>query len=199
MRKLTAADYLNMPWKNGGGTTTQLAIFPSDATLDDFDWRISTACVASDGPFSAFPGIDRSLAVMRGGGLTLTVDGAPVMLDNGADPFIFRGEQHIEAMLKDGPVDDFNVMTRRSRCMHFLHILDLSGTEHCALQADRMLIHVAHGNDLICTNAAAETIRCDAGEFVLLARHDGNDIELSSRSPVRLLLTRIIYKETRHA
>ena len=50
-------------WKNGGGSTTEIAVFPPDAGFDDFDWRVSLATVAADGPFSAFPGIERTLAM----------------------------------------------------------------------------------------------------------------------------------------
>ena len=61
MRILRAPDYRVMPWKNGGGTTTEVAVSPEGAGLDHFDWRISMARVEQDGPFSTFPGIDRTL------------------------------------------------------------------------------------------------------------------------------------------
>ncbi len=54
------------PWKNGGGSTRQLAIHPPQASLDDFVWRISCARVSGAGPFSAFPGIQRSQALLEG-------------------------------------------------------------------------------------------------------------------------------------
>ena len=41
MRILRAPDYRRMPWKNGGGETTEIAVFPAGAGLDDFDWRVS--------------------------------------------------------------------------------------------------------------------------------------------------------------
>jgi environmental stress-induced protein Ves len=39
---------------------------PTDAGLEDFDWRLSMARVDADGPFSSFPEIDRVLMVRRG-------------------------------------------------------------------------------------------------------------------------------------
>ena len=54
-----------MPWKNGGGETAEIAVSPPGAALDDFDWRLSMARVETDGPFSAFPGIDRTLVDPR--------------------------------------------------------------------------------------------------------------------------------------
>ena len=46
------------PWKNGGGSTTEIAVWPNGAGLDEFDWRISLATITQSGPFSFFPGID---------------------------------------------------------------------------------------------------------------------------------------------
>lgn len=56
MKSLHARDYKRMPWKNGGGETVEIAIFPADASVETFEWRISMATVANDGPFSIFPG-----------------------------------------------------------------------------------------------------------------------------------------------
>ena len=66
-----------MPWKNGAGLTRELAISPADASVDDFDWRISVAAIERDAPFSAFPGVDRCIVLLRGAGMRLrSVDGA---------------------------------------------------------------------------------------------------------------------------
>jgi uncharacterized protein len=51
MRVLTPSDYKRMPWKNGGGETTEIAVFPPGASLDAIAWRLSMASVAADGPF----------------------------------------------------------------------------------------------------------------------------------------------------
>ena len=48
------------PWKNGGGSTTEIAVAPPGAGFDSFDWRISLATISHSGPFSTFAGIDRS-------------------------------------------------------------------------------------------------------------------------------------------
>ncbi len=59
MRVIRSTDYRRMPWKNGSGETAEIAIWPDGVALDAFDWRISMARVAADGPFSAFAGVDR--------------------------------------------------------------------------------------------------------------------------------------------
>lgn len=116
MRILRVADHKTMPWKNGGGVTTEIVVFPADAGLDDFLWRVSTARVEQDGPFSMFPGIDRSLSILEGEGLDLTIDGEPVRLTKGSAPFAFAADVPVGSRLIGGAVVDLNVMTRRGRC-----------------------------------------------------------------------------------
>jgi environmental stress-induced protein Ves len=57
MDVLRLSDYKRMPWKNDGGVTLEIAVLPSASSAGDFDWRISMATVAADGPFSVFPAI----------------------------------------------------------------------------------------------------------------------------------------------
>jgi hypothetical protein len=83
--------------------------------MDDFDWRISIADIASSGPFSRFPGIDRKFAVLEGK-VALTIEGrAPVTVDPHTAALDFHGESAVRADLVGGPSRDLNVMTRRGR------------------------------------------------------------------------------------
>jgi len=126
MKILRAKDLRPTPWKNGGGSTSEIAVTPEGASLEDFDWRISMAHIASDGTFSEFPGIDRTLAIVRGEGLMLAIGSdTPQMLDHGSDPIGFPGDVPASARLTKGDITDLNVMTRRGRFSHRLHkILD---------------------------------------------------------------------------
>ena len=63
-----------MPWRNGGGTTQEVACNPGGSSAA-FDWRLSLADVGQDGAFSAFTGYQRILTVLEGRGIELTVDG----------------------------------------------------------------------------------------------------------------------------
>jgi environmental stress-induced protein Ves len=119
MRILRAADHKRMPWKNGGGETTEIAVFPEGAGLDDFDWRVSMARVDGDGPFSSFPSIDRTLAILEGAGIVLYVEGrAATLLTHESDPLAFPADVATSARLIDGSVIDFNVMSRRGIIQH---------------------------------------------------------------------------------
>src|SRR5437764_6708185 len=110
MRLIRPADHRRMIWKNGGGETREIALAPPGAALDGFDWRISPARIATDGPFSRFPGIDRTLMILEGGGIRLTLDGsAPVDLTADSEPIAFHGDVPASATLIAGPVTDLNV------------------------------------------------------------------------------------------
>jgi environmental stress-induced protein Ves len=128
MRILRAADYRVMPWKNGGGTTTEIAVSPEGAGLDDFDWRISMARVESSGPFSSFVGIDRTLSVLEGEGIVLDIAGRPpARLTASSAPLSFPGDVPTGATLIGGPITDLNVMTRRGRVGHTVERLSVPG------------------------------------------------------------------------
>ncbi|MFD0276086.1 HutD family protein [Kitasatospora sp. NPDC127111] len=112
---LRAAERPATPWLNGGGVTREVAGFPAGAGPAAFDWRVSLADVASEGPFSLFAGIDRVITLVDGDGMVLTVDGAEHRIDEPFRPFAFSGDAATDCRLLGGPVVDFNVMTRRGR------------------------------------------------------------------------------------
>ena len=115
------------PWKNGGGSTMEIAVFPPEAGLMAFDWRISLATITASGPFSSFPGIDRSLMLVDGDSVQLTLDGTRKVVLSAAQPMLwFPGEAAVEAQVK-WPTTDFNVMTRRDRCRHQLEKITAPG------------------------------------------------------------------------
>jgi len=121
-----------MPWRNGGGSTLELLRSPR--TGERFDWRLSVADVASDGPFSAFPGCDRSLLVLVGSGLELARgDGRTTRLDGPLARVDFAGEEPIDARLLDGPIRDFNVVWERARVRAELTVVRAGAP--CALDA----------------------------------------------------------------
>jgi environmental stress-induced protein Ves len=114
-RLLKPADYVRMPWKNGGGHTMEIAAHPAGGTQAAFDWRVSIAEVAADGPFSLFPGVDRILVLLSGAGMRLTGDAHAAELRAPYEPYAFGGDDAISCTLVGGPVRDFNLMLRRGR------------------------------------------------------------------------------------
>jgi environmental stress-induced protein Ves len=104
-----------LAWKNGLGSTREVARSPDGAHLDDFDWRISIADVASSGRFSSFPDVERCIVLCQGSAMSLLVDGSPhELLRN--EPFWFAGEASTTCTIGAEPTRDVNVMIRRGRC-----------------------------------------------------------------------------------
>lgn len=141
MRIIRAADCRTMPWKNGKGITTEIVVSPEGASLSDFDWRVSMAQVGSDGPFSAFAGIDRTLSVLTSHGIWLAFgDGETVTLDATSAPFPFAADREVNGVLVDGPIVDLNVMSRRGAWTHSVERLMGPGEHRIAGEAILLLV-----------------------------------------------------------
>jgi len=129
-------------WKNGCGITHQLARSDDNAGMR---WRVSIAEVASDGPFSRFEQTDRIIMLLQGEGFCLHgAEDQPVVLDKALVPFAFAGETAIECTLSNGPVRDFNLMTRRSDIKASLQVLSVSQALSLQL-AQESLLYLASG------------------------------------------------------
>lgn len=109
---LQPAAYQRTRWKNDGGWTTELARRDDDA--GGFLWRVSIAEIERDGPFSAFPGIERDLLLLEGNGIELDIGEEPARrLARRFERVHFNGEAEVQCRLLAGPTRDFNVMARR--------------------------------------------------------------------------------------
>ena len=105
-------DVAPQPWRNGGGQTRELLVWPAGASGGDWSLRISLADIRSDGPFSPFPGITRWFTVVHGRGVVLRFGSHTVTLGAGSDPVRFDGAAAPGCTLIDGPTRDLNLMLR---------------------------------------------------------------------------------------
>lgn len=99
-----------VPWRNHGGSTQVLLALPQ---ADDWRWRVSVARIERDGDFSAYPGVDRWIAVVDGHGLVLRAGERRLLLERGGPPAHFDGGVAPHAELSEGPTRDLNLMVRR--------------------------------------------------------------------------------------
>lgn len=128
-------DLPGTPWKNGGGITREIVCWPPGSGLDDFWWRASVATIDAAGPFSAFPGVDRTIMLLEGAGVLLAGEGFSHWLDTPHRPFDFSGDTPVECSLIGGSSTDFNFMNRRERGQAELRVLqdeevDLASAGH---------------------------------------------------------------------
>lgn len=178
MRHLRPSDGVTTPWKNGGGTTTQIAVAPEGAGLvDRFLWRVSLAHVASDGPFSIFAGYDRHLVVVEGEGMRLALpDGertlAPLV------PVSFSGDDPSHGTLVRGPVRDFNLMVDRARASGSLACPEISTpTRFEVAPGETCILHVLQGS--LETAGEGDTLVAEA------------PFDVTPRTPTRLVVARV--------
>ena len=98
-----------VPWKNGLGV--QYEIICDGSLPDDWTWRLSTADITQDVPFSSFPGVTREFCVADGNGVVLNINGVDHRCEPGSVTK-FRGDDVVSATLIDGPMRALNLMVR---------------------------------------------------------------------------------------
>src|SRR5262249_53888998 len=91
--------------------------------------RLSIADVERSGPFSAFAGYERTIMVIAGQGMDISVGGRPTRrLDRTFEPFVFSGDAPVECQLLGGPIRDFNLMVDRLSLRSRLEVVHLDAT-----------------------------------------------------------------------
>lgn len=161
-----------MPWRNGGGTTTEIVVEPSGE--ERFLYRVSIADVASDGPFSRFDGYDRHIMLLEGRGMSLDC-GAHGKIDLALlEPRSFSGDWDVVGSLVEGAVRDFNLMVDRGGARSSLDVLRIrsaetihlppgatgvayviEGTLANAAEGDTLVLRAAQAVELVPTSAEA--------------------------------------------
>lgn len=109
LRLIGAESVAPQAWRNGGGQTRELLAWPAGA-----DWRvrISRADIEADGPFSAFPQVERWFTVLQGAGVVLSFGDTLHRLAPGDAPLRFDGAAAPGCRLLDGATQDLNLMLR---------------------------------------------------------------------------------------
>ncbi len=157
-------------WKNGDGGTREIVRVPAEAGFDDFDWRASIATIAASGRFSEFPGVDRTIVLLDGGGVHLRSDAAAGIdhrLDMRLAPFAFVGDVALEATLVAGASTDFNVMVRRDRCRADVQVVRAAAR---LPESAAGVVHVVAGRWSLANDGGEATATLESGEG--LAWHD---------------------------
>jgi environmental stress-induced protein Ves len=152
-----AADHRKMRWKNGGGTSYEVACSPKDSTLTDFDWRISFAEVDAAGPFSTFPGVDRVIVLIGGERMVLTINGRRHVLER-HQPLSFAGESTTSCELPAGPTQDLNIMTNRQRATAGVEVHTIAPAGSLTLDPTDSVVVIALSGRLVVSSARAEPI-----------------------------------------
>jgi hypothetical protein len=180
LRLVRPAEHRVMPWKNGLGTTVEIAVDPPGSDVaGGFRWRLSIASVDRSCAFSAFPGYERTIMMIEGKGMELRLpDLAPRRIERLYEPFVFPGDRGADCTLIDGPIRDFNLMVDRARLRAQTRLLSLAGgRQSLAFAAATVIAH--------CFSGAAELALADGGHAPLAA---GDTAILDAEAPRDLRL-----------
>jgi uncharacterized protein len=169
---LKPAQGRRMPWKNGGGSTLELAVEPPGATLEaDFHWRLSSAEVETSGPFSSFPGRERWLMLLQGAGFRLDFGArGSVKLCEPFLPVCFQGDWPASATLVDGPCIDLNLMVDPRVCRARIEVITLKAPHAIPMSSGTTLLFVASGS------LAIPAWDCHLGQGHVLRVEDGAEL-----------------------
>lgn len=160
LTRFRLADVPAVPWKNGGGTTREIACWPPQSDMNTFDWRISVARIDRNGPFSSFEGIDRVITLIDGAGVRL--HGVNHVLDRRLAPYAFDGGAAVEGELIDGACEDLNIMSRRAHIHAGVRVLH-----------DAAELEGAGAGFLMAVRSTWRIVRADGAESFMLGAGDG--------------------------
>jgi environmental stress-induced protein Ves len=132
----------SVAWKNGGGSTKEIATFPLNADLDDFVWRVSVAEIKQPSAYSLFPQIDRTQVLISGLSLTLRNQTGLTNRLLAYQPFSFAGEQDW-LVEPEGECQMLNVMTSRADAVSELKLI--RGNFHCVGDGRHHMLVVLNG------------------------------------------------------
>lgn len=169
-----------MPWRNGGGITTEIAISPTDlGPSERFLYRVSIADVATDGRFSLFEGYDRHIMLLSGTGMTLGCGEHGSIALRPFVPRTFSGDWEVHGTLESGAVRDFNLIVDRARAVGTLDMRWLEDPETISCAADETcILHMIEGH----------ADGADAGDTLVA---DG-PFDLVPHGPVRVAIARVV-------
>jgi uncharacterized protein len=152
---LTPDSFRKIPWRNGKGETKEIYIHPAGSSIQnlDFEFRISSAPVIEDGPFSVFPSFERRICLLEGRQMALThvsrSTTSEASLESG-QVHTFAGDAETYAKLNDGPILDFNLIFRPERYEAHVWVLSNESRTGQTLVAegvfDRFLAFCHSGN-----------------------------------------------------
>lgn len=156
-----------------GGTTTELAIWPSDAVYAnrDFTWRLSSAEVNDEkSTFTALPNYERFITIRKGTLRLRHDDGAWYEISEG-DVAEFDGGSTTES---EGKVTDFNLMLRKGKAEGTLDVefieagetLDLDPSEEGRVTA----IFLSRGKTLFVDAGQEGPVELGEGDLLVLEK-----------------------------
>jgi environmental stress-induced protein Ves len=134
IQKISKSNFIQMPWKNGKGSTTQIYIEPQNSKFEnnDFSYRLSSAPIIQETEFSLFPGKNRILVPIQGAGFRLN-DKSYAKFEVAQ----FSGTDPIYCSLLKGSVVDFGIIFDPLKVRVQVRVLNLKSDMSFSLEANK--------------------------------------------------------------
>ncbi|MEH6452237.1 MAG: HutD family protein [Psychromonas sp.] len=175
------SEYKSMPWKNGLGKTLEMQRSDDQYGLR---YRISQASVVQNGLFSDFTGLQRTLVLLSGDGMTLVHQNLnrSQNMHTLLDIAQFSGADKTSAKLISGSIEDLNIMVRESDTRANISIIDVAQMLSFS-DSQKLLFTAFYAHVPCCINFNANTTdqqpyHLAAGS--LLYCRDGQDLKEES-------------------
>ena len=187
-----------MPWRNGRGSTLEIAREP--AAGDDFAWRLSLADIDRDGKFSAYPGYRRALVLVAGKSLQLRFRGhGSRSLSPGRRGTRFEGDWKTRCDVPQGACTDLSLIVRdgsvaRSACILRAPMLLRVGSSRRVAFAEGLhgALFVLDGSVAVSGSAGARPRSLRTGDTLLLSPRAPRTLTVRSlgQCPAQLVFLR---------
>ena len=198
-RLLTRKDYRRVKWKNGQGTSEEVAVFPEDATAQngEFLWRLRAApLVEAKSVFSVYAGYERCLTLIEGDKLKLLFkSGAREVQLKQGEVCQFSGNEEISCETSPVPSKDLGLIFKRGAVKAEFSVMTIGVKPRSfEIRSRTAFIYAISGSvkaslypgELKFTVNAGETLRLDAvaagapDERVLLLEPKNKDFQFAA-------------------
>ena len=182
--------FQTVPWKNSKGSTIELL---RESSGDDyFDWRVSMASVKSNSDFSDFTHYDRALVLIGGNGITLNhSNGQNDELTERFNVANFDGAWQTNAVLHDGAIQDFNVMTRQGICRSQVSTLEEKAEHRLSVDADHLLVY-ALGSEVTILSPDLNSTRLPASHLLQISSVKSGEWKLTGKAIICVQIQSVV-------
>ncbi len=112
--RLEPAQFIKVPWKNGGGISLTIAQHHRNGTVagdwSSLIWQLGRTAIVEPAAFSDLAGFDRIQVLVKGSGLVLQTPDGDIDVRQPFHPVRFRGDTPVVSRLENGPVEVVNLM-----------------------------------------------------------------------------------------
>lgn len=169
LTRLDPSQYRRTKWRNGGGTTVDIALATDSG---GGIWRLGRTPIVADGPFSDYAGFDRVQVLVAGSGLVLETPDGEIDVRQPFHPVRFAGEVPVVSRLEAGPVEVVNLIGARARVTVEMVVLD-----------EGRALDLGSGTHIAYSPHGVVALSLDGARYELEADHA---LRLDTTAPVRL-------------